>query len=288
MVGSRIVNVFKKKIYTLFSAFNRAKRAGGKSLTKLMNVWDVGPKYKFTIYYNELDVVNVAQENRQLKGENRKLENDLQEESNKRMHTEEELNATRALLVSNQKKYKQKFKQLVNKVARLSTKKKCRGPDKKKSFSEYSSKQQSRIRNQLKEQCQTTLSFFGQYDIIPSKIELFNYDTGDVESFDLLDNDTTELLLPNTGETKVPKNEIDDMNMWLYVKDKFNISNEAWTELSMKSDDQPCLYKIIKHMQKLNKKWKLKPTPGKTEGVQISFKETLIDHAKRLKTSGKP
>ena len=51
-------------------------------------------------------------------------------------------------------------------------------------------------------------------------------------------------------------------------------------------DDQPCLYKIIKHMQKFNKKWKLKPTPGKTEGVQISFKETLIDHAKRLKTSG--
>ena len=43
------------------------------------------------------------------------------------MHTEEELNATRALLVSNQKKYKQKFKQLVNKVARLSTKKKVQG-----------------------------------------------------------------------------------------------------------------------------------------------------------------
>ena len=167
MVGSRIVNVFKKKIYTLFLAFNRAMRAGGKSLTKLVNVWDVGPKYQFTIYYNELNVVNVAQENRQLKGEKRKLENDLQEESNKRMHTEEELNATRALLVSNQKKYKQKFKQLVNKVARLSTNKKCRGPDKKKSFSEYSSKQQSRIRNQLKEQCQTTLSFFGQYELIP-------------------------------------------------------------------------------------------------------------------------
>lgn len=32
-----------------------------------MNEWDVGPKYKFTIYYNELDVVNVEQENRQLK-----------------------------------------------------------------------------------------------------------------------------------------------------------------------------------------------------------------------------
>lgn len=72
IVGSRIINVFRKKIYGLFSTFNRtAKRTGGKSKTKLMNEWDVGPKYKFTIYYNELDVVNVEQENRQLKGEKR-------------------------------------------------------------------------------------------------------------------------------------------------------------------------------------------------------------------------
>lgn len=94
------------------------------------------------------------------------------------------------------------------------------------------------------------------------------------------------MLLPNTGETQVPKNEIDDMNMWLYVKGRVNILNEAWTELSMKSDDQPSLYKIMKHTQKLNQKWKLKPTPGETDGVQISFKETLIEHVKRLKTSG--
>lgn len=92
--------------------------------------------------------------------------------------------------------------------------------------------------------------------------------------------------MPNTSEAQVPKNEIDDINMWLYVKDKFNISNEAWTELSMKSDDQPCLYKIIKHMHKLNQKWKLKPNPEEIEGVQVSFKDTLIGHVKRLKTSG--
>ena len=66
-------------------------------------------------------------------------------------------------------------------------------------------------------------------------------------------------------ETEVHQNEIDNINMWLNVKDKFNISNEAWTELSMKSVCQPCLHKIIKHMKKLNEKLKLKTTPGKTE-----------------------
>lgn len=68
-----------------------------------------------------------------------------------------------------------------------------------------------------------TLSFFGQYDFIPSKIELFNCDTGDVESFDLLD--VTLLLLPNFDETEAPNSEIDDMNIWLYVKNMFRMKH---------------------------------------------------------------
>ena len=131
-----------------------------------------------------------------------------------------QLNATRALLATNQKKCKHK---LAFKVVRLPTTNKSRGPDKKKSFSEYSRKEQSCIRNQLKEQCQRTLSLFRQHDFIPSK-EIFLTATVVLWKVDLLDNDTTELL--NSAETQVPKNEIDDMNMWLYVKDKFNKLNE--------------------------------------------------------------
>jgi hypothetical protein len=28
--------------------------------------------------------------------------------------------------------------------------------------------------------------------------------------------------------------EVNNLNMWLYLKDRFNISNEAWHELVMK------------------------------------------------------
>ena len=108
------------------------------------------------------------------------------------------------------------------------------------------------------------------------KDRAFYYNSGDVESFDLLDNDNTELLLPNSVETKVPKNEIDNMNMWLYVKYKFNILNEAWSELSMKSDQQPCLNKIIMHMKKLNEKLKLKPTDGKQKEFKYASKKLLL------------
>jgi hypothetical protein len=92
---------------------------------------------------------------------------------------------------------------------------------------------------------------------------------------------------PNYETSKeISEADMDKMNMWLYLKDKFNISNEAWREISMASDDPPCLNKITKHMKKLNQKWNLKSTPGKAEGVQVSFRETIVEHIRRLKVSG--
>ena len=47
--------MFKKKLNTLYSAMKRASRSAGKKVKLLMNVWEIGPKYKFTIFYSELD-----------------------------------------------------------------------------------------------------------------------------------------------------------------------------------------------------------------------------------------
>ena len=101
-----------------------------------------------------------------------------------------------------------------------------------------------RVRKQLKEQCQTALSFLGQYNFVPSKIELYNEDTGVADSFTFTDND--EFVVAEAGE--ITEDELNNLNMWLNIKDKFNISHEAWHEIAMKSDDPPCVYKIIKQM----------------------------------------
>ena len=45
--------------------------------------------------------------------------------------------------------------------------------------------------------------------------------------------------------------EVDDLNMWLYLKDKFNISNEALREFSAKAKDFPKLSKVIKRVNGL-------------------------------------
>ena len=74
--------------------------------------------------------------------------------------------------------------------------------------------------------------------------------------------------------------------MWLYLKDKFNISNEAWHEIAMKANGVPNTYSIKKRIKELNSKWNLKPTPGDTEGVQLGFSDSLQEHIVKLQQTG--
>ena len=104
--------------------------------------------------------------------------------------------------------------------------------------------------------------------------------THEVEHF------TFEDCTGDCGDRKITEDELHNMSMWLYIKDKFNISNEAWRELSMKSDETPCLNKMIKQMNNINEKWDLKPTSGGIEGIQISFQESITEEVKRLHSAG--
>ena len=74
--------------------------------------------------------------------------------------------------------------------------------------------------------------------------------------------------------------------MWIYVKDKFNISNKAWHELATQTKQMPNNYKIEKKLKELNAKWNLQPTPGQAERVQLSFRESLEEQEIRLQGKG--
>ena len=72
-----------------------------------------------------------------------------------------------------------------------------------------------------------------------------------------------------------------------YIKDKFNISNEAWHEIAMKATPNvPNKYCINKRIKQLNKYWNLKPTPGGAEGVQQGFEDSLKNQIERLRKNG--
>ena len=161
-------------------------------------------------------------ENSQLRGEKRKLEESLVQEKAKRLRVDEK---AREALEKAEKKgafYKKKFIQLAKKV--IKNGKKGRGPAKKK-FNDYSKHHQKRIKNQLKEECQTTLSFLGLYNFVATKIEVLNTETNQYETFNLVGEG--ELPFTESDPKALNNDDIDNINMWLYLKDKFNISNEA-------------------------------------------------------------
>ena len=85
-----------------------------------------------------------------------------------------------------------------------------------------------------------------------------------------------ELQLLETEPKELTDNDIDHINMWVHLKDKFNISNEAWHDLAMKCKDMPTRYKICIHLNRLNANWNLRSTPGEAEGIQISLRELRV------------
>ena len=52
------------------------------------------------------------------------------------------------------------------------------------------------------------------------------------------------------------------LDMVLYVKEKFNLSREAYHKLSMVVRDLPHSSVVQKQVQELNKKWSIKPCPA--------------------------
>ena len=61
--------------------------------------------------------------------------------------------------------------------------------------------------------------------------------------------------------------EGDEINLLLYTKERFNVSNEAYHELSMTCNDLPRSWKMQEMIKTLNSKWNLEQTPGDTFGV---------------------
>lgn len=47
---------------------------------------------------------------------------------------------------------------------------------------------------------------------------------------------------------ELTNDDLDNINMWLYLKDKFNISNEAWHEIAMAANGVPNTYSIKKQI----------------------------------------
>ncbi|RMX49099.1 hypothetical protein pdam_00003930 [Pocillopora damicornis] len=223
----------QKEIFCFQKAVKKASNRGGRQLNALLGNLETGPRYRFKVYYNEVD------------------------EKAKRLRVDKK---AREALEKAEKKgafYNKKFIQLAKKV----------------------------ITNGKKEGGgQTILSFLGLYNFVATKIEVLNTETNQYETFNLVGEG--ELPFTESDPKALNNGDIDNINIWLYLKDKFINSNEAWHEIAIKANDLPNIYSIKKRINELNSKWNLKPTPGDAEGVQLGFAESLQEHIVRLQKNG--
>jgi len=71
--------------------------------------------------------------------------------------------------------------------------------------------------------------------------------------------------------------QLDNADLLLYIKYKFYASHRAWHEMSQISKELPTKYSLKQQIKALNNQWNIKPTPGEAHGVQVSFKDSLLE-----------
>ena len=120
--------------------------------------------------------------------------------------------------------------------------------------------------------CETSLAFLGLHNFVATKVEVYNENNQEYETINLVNDE--EISTSSHTET-LTNEELDDISLLLYTKERFNLSNDAYHELSMTCKELPRSWKVQERIKALNGKWKLSETPGNTFGIQQSIKERL-------------
>ena len=234
---------------------SKAVRKGGQPLaSRLWKSWETGryATWKFKIFYKELEVERLKEENGVLRGKKRKLEDEVETIAKENKKIQEKLDDALATNKKAEGQMKKKFKLLTQKLIRQQ-RKSLGGSSKAKKFCDYSKRHQRRLRKQMVSDCEVSLGFLGLQDFIATKVEVFNQNTQQFDTINFLAEN--ELKFNETTEEETLNDEdIDQINMLLYTKERFNLSNDAYHELSMVCKELPRSWKIQERIKKLNKK----------------------------------
>ena len=134
-----------------------------------------------------------------------------------------------------------------------------------KPLEDYSNSHRRRRKRQISKICNSSLEWLQGQGYLPVSVTAVSMATGDKECIDLPDSALTELF---THEETIDEDDVNTVNMMLYLKDWHNISHEAYHELAKVCKDMPRHYKLKQKISELNSLWDIKPTPNDTHGVQ--------------------
>ncbi len=142
---------------------------------------------------------------------------------------------------------------------------------------QYSDRHKRRLLSQRKTGCTAALQWLEEDGFMPIKVEVKNVQTGLVEIIEL----NSEEVFGQDAES-IRVEQLQTINMMLFIKDKFNVSGRAYHELAKVCKSMPRHYKLQQRTRELNAQWNIWPTPNGTCGVQQSLAERLHQRALHL------
>lgn len=196
------------------------------------------------------------------------LETKLHETAAKNQKLEKENTA----LMESKETMKKKIANMSEKVRKAQSQgfQPSRGCSQLKSPSKCTERHRRTLKRKRADKCTDALAWLEAEGYSATKVALRNVKSGEIQTINL-DKDGF-LGLEDSG---VSEEEVDTINMMLYVKDKFNVSGGAYHEMAQLCRDLPRHYKLKDRIAELNKLWNIRPTPDGTCGVQQSLEERL-------------
>ena len=118
-----------------------------------------------------------------------------------------------------------------------------------KPLKDYSNSHRRRRKRQISKICNSSLEWLQGQGYLPVSVTAVSMATGDKECIDLPDSALTELF---THEETIDEDDVNTVNMMLYLKDWHNISHEVYHELAQVCKDMPRHYKLKQKISMLN------------------------------------
>ena len=253
IISDRLRSIFTNKIFRMGKAMHAL---GGRGRAKRIEQWK---ETNWTVHLNHSEIVP--------KSKKRKAENVLIQSQVKKIAVlKETLEGCQQSLKAAHKQIKKTEESSKN----LSLSLTHNTSKHNKSWSEYSAQYQRKQKRQIASDVCTALKFTENGFFMPSRIELINTETNEILSV------SQDGSIVRSEITRSPTDNSDAIaKQTLYVKEKFNISNTAYQELSMIHSPLPRWCALNKISKQMDSSSIIRPTPGSMLGVQQSLKQRL-------------
>ena len=288
-VTNRLRATFKTKLWRMGQ---RLSKLGSFKRKVLLDSWKFGVN---SVWELQLDVIEA---NKQLINVKRKNEQELESERVKRqrleehveksketmktvVHEKQEMRNKLVCIEKELKKAKVLNERLKKSNKKLSSSIVCQNKQqrrKRQQISSLSRQQQWARKKQLCSDVTQALSFLDDEGVSVSSVTLIRNETNQNEVVNIKDG-----ALAKKGECSTDSS---DLELVLYVKEHFGLSNVAYHELSMICRELPRSWKLKDLAKSLNSKWHITPCPG-GDGVQQSLQARLTERVALLLNENK-